>query len=142
MQLAENESVGLGVCVACETGGAGVLDGTFRLVVGPEPFKSPSARVFVEAEILDHHVDAAAVAFEDDPVLLLSLAQFVHDDGAIGKIARRVSINRFRIREDVVHSLFALGEGAAGQDDSGADMNPATEVVGILHGFGAVQEAE
>src|ERR1700722_20136395 len=142
MEFAENESVGLGVRVARKTGGACVGGGVFCLVVGPEAFETPAAGGLIEARVFDHHVYSAAVAFEDDAALLLSFAQFVHDDRAVREFARRVTVGSLGIREDVVHSLFALGECSAGQDDSGADVYPAAKAVGVLGGFGGAQEAD
>jgi hypothetical protein len=139
VELAENEAVGFGVRVARKAGRACILDCVLHLVICVEPLETPTSRIFVEVGVFDHHIDSATVALEDDSVLLLSLAQFIDDDRAVRKIPRSVSIDGFRVREDVVHSLFALGERSAGQDDSRPHVNPAAKSIGVFHGFGSAQ---
>lgn len=142
MKLAEYEAVVFCIRMARKTGSTRVVNGVLRLVVGKEPLKPPAPGALIEVGVFDHHVDSSAIAFEDDSVLLLGLAQFVHDDRAVGEITGRVAVDRFWICEDVVHSLFALGQRAAREDDSGANVNPAPEVAGILDRFGGAQVAE
>jgi hypothetical protein len=114
MELTENQSVRFGVRMAFKARGPGVVNGILQLVVTHEPFESPSSRAFVEARIFDHHVDPSAFAFEDDPVLLLGFAQFVHNYRAIGEVAGRIALGCLLIRKNVVHSLFALWKRTAG----------------------------
>jgi hypothetical protein len=105
MKLAEYEAVVFCIRMARKTGSTRVVNGVLRLVVGKEPLKPPAPGALIEVGVFDHHVDSSAIAFEDDSVLLLGLAQFVHDDRAVGEITGRVAVDRFWICEDVVHSL-------------------------------------
>src|SRR4029077_3483414 len=121
-----------------ETRSSAVVDGVLSLVVGPEALESPSSGALVEVGVLDHDIDSASITFKDDSALLLGLAQFIDDDRTVAEITGRVAFDRFGIREDVMHALFAFRERAAGKDHAGSYVNPAPEIVGVLDGFGGV----
>ena len=142
MELAENQSMRLSLRVAFEARLSGIGNGILRLVVAHEALESPSARTLIELGIFDHYVDSPALAFRNDSVILRGFPQFVHNHRSIGEVTRRVAFDRLLIREDVVHSLFALRELTAGQDHSRPHMHPASKVVGILHRFSPAQDAQ
>src|ERR1700733_6584673 len=128
--------------MALKAGSPRDANGILRLIVPPEPFESPSSRV-LEARVLDHHVHSLAVALENDPILLLSLAEFVHDDRAIREIAGRIAVDCLLICKDVVHSFFALElRIRAGQDHSSLHVHPVPKAARELYGLRRMQSTQ
>ena len=112
------------------------------LVIAHEPFKPPSARAAVTACILDHHVDSAAIAFDNHTILLGGLAQFINDDRSIREVPRRIALHRLLIRKNMMHSLLAFRERAAGHEQPCAYISPASKIFGILHGISPKQGSD
>src|SRR5579862_1337515 len=128
--------------MAFEARGAGIGDRILRLSITQKSFETPSASLLVETGISDHDIHSATLAFDNDRVFLLGLAQLVYDDRAVWELTGCVAVDGFWIRKNVVHPLLAFRDRAARQDDSGPDVNPSPEVAGILRGFSPENDSE
>jgi hypothetical protein len=62
MHLAEYKSMSVGFRMALKARRSCVCQRILRLILAPEPLESPSSRAAVELCVLDHHIDAFAIA--------------------------------------------------------------------------------
>jgi hypothetical protein len=140
-ELTNHESMSFSFFMTFKTGSSRIANSILRLVVAPEPLKSPTPCFAIMSRVFDHDVHSSALSFENNSILLLRLTQFVHDHRTLGEVAGCVAIHSLLVREDMVHSLLALRDRSTRQYDAGPHVNPTSKVVRVLYGFSREEKA-